>query len=121
MAILNYVVKLDQMLLLSDDQRTKLIRSLSTHWDEPWAVGLQALNRNLQVEYLPSVPDSLISPYLDDRQKEIWSGIPKVKMSLNSTAAMPLTQAGANMIDDPIDEDFSDQVARDADLSEPKP
>jgi len=73
--VLSLVAKLDQELVLTAEQRGKLIESLSSNWEDGWLQSLQILVHNHQ--YLPNLPDSDVVPFLNETQKTIWRGSPK--------------------------------------------
>jgi hypothetical protein len=74
-AIRNLVALLDQNLILSADQRTRLTEALSTRWNEPWA---QALEPSILVQNAPpNIPDPIVTPILDSTQREVWRNMPK--------------------------------------------
>jgi hypothetical protein len=64
------VARLDQDLILSPEQRTKLIDALTTHWDDSWCPSLDVLQ--LSDQFFPNVPDTYILPVLDPTQEKIW-------------------------------------------------
>jgi hypothetical protein len=115
-AVVNLLAKLDQALILSLEQRDKIKESLSSHWNEPWAQGFQSFN--LDDQYLPMVPDPLISTFLNDEQKKVWAGTQKITFNSNGVSF------GMNMITGPLDDAFSDEEALREDPNpkpEPKP
>jgi hypothetical protein len=113
-ALVNLLARLDQALILSPEQRDKLKESLSSHWNEPWAQGFQSFN--LDDQYLPMVPDSLVSTFLNDEQKQVWAGTQKITFNSNGLSF------GMNMNNEPLDDAFSDEEAlREESKPEPKP
>jgi hypothetical protein len=68
--IMNVVASLDERLVLSPRQRDKLVESLSPKYDSSWEAYCEIYTSNPQ--YWPSIPDPLIVPLLDERQKGIW-------------------------------------------------
>ncbi|WP_074315379.1 hypothetical protein [Singulisphaera sp. GP187] len=112
-AILNFVAKLDQSLILSADQRSKLTDSLTSHWDEAWGVGLQ--NYNLDDLYVPMIPNQFVSMYLNDAQNRVWSGFQKVSLDYQNFFG------GINMRDGPLDDEFADEVAKEVLPPKPEP
>lgn len=74
-AILSLVAKLDEELVLTVDQRGKLIESLSSNWQDAWVQSLQILIHNTQ--YLPHLPDQHVVPFLNETQKAVWRGAQK--------------------------------------------
>lgn len=109
-ALLNLVAKLDQVLVLSPEQRDKIKESLSAHWNEGWSQGFQ--NFNLDDQYLPMIPDPVISAHLNDEQKKVWNSTQKIMVNSNGMSV------GMAMNNSPLDEAFSDAEALKED---PKP
>jgi hypothetical protein len=74
-AILNLAAHLDRLLVLSAEQRSRLVESLDAGWQDDW----QRLPEALQfgVDYLPPVPEALLAPVLNAKQMEIWKALPK--------------------------------------------
>ena len=68
----NIVSKLDQELILTPDQRAKIDESVVSRWDDSWCQSLETLLYGDQ--YYPRLPDDVVTPYLDAKQKEIWHG-----------------------------------------------
>jgi hypothetical protein len=73
--VLNIVAALDERLVLTAQQRAKLVESLSAHYQRMWDPFLDDLAEN----YLPSIRDELIVPVLDERQKSVWEQVPKAE------------------------------------------
>jgi len=71
----NLVAELDQDLILSPEQRTRLVEALSTNWKEAWGQSLGMLV-NLS-SFFPDIPDDVIVPILTESQKEVWHRIPR--------------------------------------------
>jgi hypothetical protein len=71
----NLVVKLDGDLVLSSEQRTRLVEALSANWKDAWGQSLQML-MNID-SFFPNIPDQVVAPILTDNQKEVWRRIPK--------------------------------------------
>jgi hypothetical protein len=113
-AVVNLLAKLDQALILSLEQRDKIKDALSSHWNEPWAQGFQSFN--LDDQYLPMLPDPLISTFLNDEQKKVWAGTQKITFNSNGLGF------GMNMNNEPLDDAFSDAEAlREDPKTNPKP
>ena len=68
----NIVAKLDQDLILSPEQRTKIAESMLSQWDESWCQSLETLLYGDQ--YYPRLPDSVVVPHLDETQALVWHG-----------------------------------------------
>ena len=103
------IAKLDQALALTPKQRDEIGESISSKWDETWAKGLQ--NYTIDDQYIPMVPDQLVTPFLDAEQKRIWTDTQKFSTALGGVVA------GLNGNDGPLDDEFPDEIARE----DPKP
>jgi hypothetical protein len=79
-AVRNLVSKLDRDLVLSAEQRAKLLETLLDRWDDSWGRVMQLFIYGDQ--YFPSVPDELVAPHLNATQMEIWRSIPKHNQSI---------------------------------------
>lgn len=112
-AILTYLSKLDQHLVLSPEQVKEIRKSLESDWDESWAHGVR--NFNLMEQYFPAVPDHLVTTHLNDLQKTIWAGTQKI-----SPGIMIGGEGVGNPNNEPLDDEFSDEEALDAPKSEAK-
>lgn len=93
-AVLSLVAKLDEELVLTIEQREKLIESLSSNWQDAWLQSLETLIHNNQ--YLPQLPDQLVIPFLNETQKTIWRGAQKYYLGQGGFGFAP----GMVMIDD---------------------
>jgi hypothetical protein len=74
MAVDNLVVMVDKTLLLSADQRLKLVDILGNNWDESWNQTQYFLNDG---QWFPPMPDAKILPILTEPQRVVWKGIAK--------------------------------------------
>jgi len=74
-ALLNLIAKLDKDLVLSAEQRGKLTETLNTNWNDAWGQQLETFMYG--DTYMPVIPDAQVLPALTERQKQIWSSIPK--------------------------------------------
>ena len=70
----NLVARLDQDLVLSPDQRNRLVESLSTNWKDAWGRSVENLMRN--DNFFPDIPDHIVVPILTDHQREVWGVLP---------------------------------------------
>jgi hypothetical protein len=68
----NIVAKVDQDLLLGPDQREKITEAVLARWDDSWCQSLETLLYGDQ--FYPRLPDDVVSPHLDERQRRIWRG-----------------------------------------------
>jgi len=73
--VVNLVAALDERLVLTVQQRTKLVQSLSANYENDWDQYLQMLTYRMQ--FCPSIRDESIVPLLDERQKIVWEQTPK--------------------------------------------
>ena len=73
--VLNLIAALDERLVLTAEQRARLVHSLSANYQSAWDQYLQMFSFNVQ--YLPSIDDESIVPLLNERQKSVWQEIPK--------------------------------------------
>ena len=71
----NLIARLDQELVLSAEQREKLSESLLKHWQDGWTQTVEMLQSNEQI--IPNIPDPAITPFLNNKQKQVWQSAPK--------------------------------------------
>ncbi len=74
--ILNLVAALDERLVLTSQQRDKLVESLAEKYDTSWEQYLEAYGGFDQ--YFPSIPEPSIVPLLDEKQKGVWQETAKL-------------------------------------------
>jgi hypothetical protein len=74
MVVDTLLVMLDKRLILTDEQRGDISKSLMEHFDETWSGSLPTLITNQQ--YLPNIPDACIVPHLRDSQRAVWQSLP---------------------------------------------
>jgi hypothetical protein len=114
-SVQNLVARLDRSLVLSADQREALAASLASQPGD--AVWIGFATANIDVEYVPVMPDDRIVPVLSDAQKKVWSGLQKVGFS-----PLNLINLGGVAIDEsPLDEAFPDEPPKDGPNTEPGP
>jgi hypothetical protein len=70
-AVTNMVVKIDRHVVLTTEQRNKLTESLDANWNDSWVSQLEVFMYGDQ--FLPVVPDDQVLPFLNEKQKEIWT------------------------------------------------
>ena len=75
-AILSVVSRLDGCLFLNEDQRTKIINEISSHWLDKWEQWLMLSSYG--PEYFPQMPDELVTAHLDGDQKSVYQGLQKL-------------------------------------------
>jgi len=74
--LLNIVAKIDQLLILSPDQRGKLQESLRAQWDDRIYPQIEMLVT--YDAYFPAIPDAQIRPILTDAQRKVWQDVQKI-------------------------------------------
>ena len=74
--VLLLVARLDSALTLNAEQRSQLTDSLTTKWKEAWEQQPQFWQFNEQ--YFPQIPDEVVIPHLNEKQKAIWRGLQKI-------------------------------------------
>jgi len=74
--LLNIVAKIDQLLILSPDQRGKLQESLRAQWDDRTYPQIEMLVT--YDAYFPAIPDAQIRPILTDAQRKVWQDVQKI-------------------------------------------
>ncbi len=107
----NLVAKLDSDLVLTADQRTRLVEALSANWKDAWCQSLEMLT-NLD-SFFPSIPDQVVAPILTDHQREVWRRIPR-----NSNVFWGFSFGGVIMENDPLDDPELAQAQKEAALQE---
>lgn len=89
-AMLALVAHLDKELVLSGEQRTRLKKSLEAKWNDAWSYSLEAMMYGAQ--YMPLVPDDVMTPVLNDKQQEIWRQTPKHRNMIWGFAGLGFVQ-----------------------------
>ncbi len=74
-AVENLVARIDKELILSPEQREKIAKSLTEHWDKSWAPQMEMFMHGMEV--WPNVPDQWIRPHLSATQQVVWGRVPK--------------------------------------------
>jgi hypothetical protein len=103
------VFNLERELVLSTDQRCKLIENLTTNWDNAWCVCLYQPNFQNGTSF--PLPNPCVVPVLSKGQVEIWQGLVKPQLMYYGVRFGPFESNGDDL---PLDEDFPAQ-------DEPKP
>jgi len=80
-AIGTVVSLLDDQLFLTHDQREKITLSITQGWQDNWENWLQINQYGGQ--YLPTMPADKVVPHLNEKQKQIFTTIPKVGLENN--------------------------------------
>jgi hypothetical protein len=75
--VVNLVAALDLRLVLTAQQRAKLVQSLSANYENAWDQYVEAFAAGNQIG-LPSIRDKSIVPLLDARQKSVWEQVVKL-------------------------------------------
>jgi hypothetical protein len=107
--MLNLVAKLDGLLALGVDQRARLCDSLRSHWDEWARPSLETLT--LYDAYFPTIPDSLVNPFLTEEQRRIWQRAQKINFAQIRNAAFLNGIQNIALADDDEDEDVKAVLA----------
>jgi hypothetical protein len=68
---------LDRDLVLSSKQREKLRESLCSHWEDSWYLFIEY--HLYGKEFYETALESSVVPVLNENQKKIWQGLPKVQ------------------------------------------
>jgi hypothetical protein len=94
------VAALDRQVMLSVDQRTRLIDSLSSHWDDAWS---SALAQSIQGSAsLPPVPGEYLTPILSESQLKTYR-------SLQKYTGWPINVVGDPAADSVVDQALGGQ------------
>ena len=75
------VVRMDEKLALSAQQRQKLTESFTQEWDAKWAPPLEIFMYNNDI--WPAIPDKVVSPHLTPAQWEIWTRLTKNSQNMH--------------------------------------
>lgn len=79
---MNLVVKLDEELGLTPEQRAKLIESLTNRYQENWEQWLQIMQHN--PELMPQIPNDCVLTVLNREQRDVWMRLSKSNVSFAS-------------------------------------
>lgn len=75
-AILTVLARMDTALLLTEEQRTAIEKSLTSAWQEDWEQWL--FIHIYGDQYFPTVPDQHVVPHLNKDQKAVWNTLQKI-------------------------------------------
>jgi hypothetical protein len=95
------VSKMDESLVLSPEQRTKISESLSKHWVDSWSQAVEYLQNNDQ--FFPMIPTQYVAPYLNTTQKKAWETM--TKNNYNFAFNVGFVNGLVVDIDDPLADD----------------
>ena len=109
----NLVAKLDGDLVLTSEQRTRLVEALSANWKDAWGQSLEML-MNID-SFFPNIPDQVVAPILTDNQKEVWRRIPK-----NSNVFWGFSFGGGIVENDPLDDPELAEARKEAEARDKK-
>jgi len=109
----NLVAKLDGDLILSSEQRTRLVEALSANWKDAWGQSLEML-MNID-SFFPNIPDQVVAPILTDNQKEVWRRIAK-----NSNVFWGFSFGGGIVENDPLDDPELAEAQKEAEARDKK-
>jgi hypothetical protein len=110
----NIVARIDQDLVLTSDQRTRLAEALVAHWDDSWVQSLEMLT-NID-NFLPNIPDNVVMPILAESQRDGWR-----RMSKNQGVFFGVSFGGMVQENDPLDDPELIEARKNADAQEIKP
>ncbi|MHB1555841.1 MAG: hypothetical protein ACYC61_00035 [Isosphaeraceae bacterium] len=110
----NLVARLDHELVLDPGQRDKLAESLEKHWDDSWGQSIEMFMYDYQ--YVPPIPDHLVTPVLNEAQRRIWRTTQKVQMFFGGFGLM-----GGVMVDDPLEDPELKEARIEAEKNNPVP
>jgi|GEM_PF-3974401 len=117
-SIEEFVVFLGYSLELSKLQRSWLLESLASHWDETWGRGLRAPSLAYPNPNLPKVPDLLVVPILTVAQKKRWIGLPRGDLYAALLHTLHVMDLAPNETRD-LDKDFPDPTSARSNLTVP--
>lgn len=83
----NWIVLLDESIVLTEDQRQQLSKRLPAEGDDEWFQSLEIL-RN-QHGFLPDLSDQAVASVLNESQSKIWAQGPRRRKAPSGEAAMP--------------------------------
>ena len=96
------VAGIDEVLILSADQRDKLVEALTRNWNEAWSGMIESsMNGN---QSLPALPYQILGPILNPTQRRVWT-------SATTNQALTYSSMDFGMFDtfwleaDPIEEE----------------
>jgi hypothetical protein len=101
-AIMNLVAALDERLVLTSQQRAKLVESFTAKYDKSWEQQYQMFG----IQYLPPIADQSILPLLDVKQKIVWQDTSKQQQN-GEWSVDTVDFAGGNAIQEvaPVEEE----------------
>jgi hypothetical protein len=73
--VLNLVANFDKLLMLTDEQRHRLVKSLNANWQEDWGQRLPMFIHGPQ--FLPEIPGRVVLSVLNKKQEAVWLGMKK--------------------------------------------
>ncbi|QEH32592.1 hypothetical protein OJF2_10710 [Aquisphaera giovannonii] len=106
MFIDNFVAKLDQDLVLTADQRSKIAEGIALNWKDSWGQSIEMI-QNID-NFFPDIPDKVVSPHLTENQRSVWRRIPR-----NSGVFWGFS-VGLVQGDDPLDDPELAQAEKEA-------
>ena len=111
----NLVAKLDGDLILTSEQRTRLVEALSANWKDAWGQSLEML-MNID-SFFPNIPDQVVAPILTDNQKEVWRRIPR---NSNVFWGFNFPAGGRIVENDPLDDPELAEAQKEAEARDKK-
>ena len=75
------VARLDQIVVLSKEQREKITDAVVAGWNDSWGHNLEQFFASYGDRYFPTVPDAIIVPTLNAMQKDVYRGTQKSQVN----------------------------------------
>jgi len=100
-AVLRFVTKIDEKLLLTSDQRERIMAVLRQDWNDE--LNLNSAYLNIEYAYFPLIPEKDFLPVLSEVQKSVWNSLQKVWLA-------PIPFQTVNLPPGPLDDEFPDEV-----------
>jgi hypothetical protein len=75
-AILSAISVLDAALWLTPEQREAISESIESHWQADWEQW--SMLQRYGGQYFPQIPDTCVTPHLNQDQRAVWNGLQKV-------------------------------------------
>lgn len=78
--VMNLIVKLDEELRFTAEQRSKLVQVLTENYQSDWDQWIELMQHNIQAT--PQIPQQCLLPVLTQEQQEVWARLPKSRSSI---------------------------------------
>ena len=88
--VMNLVVKLDEDLRLTGDQRSKLVEVLTENYQNNWDQWIELIHHSIHAT--PNIPQQCLTQVLNEDQQKVWMQLPKTNASIamGAFAAQPI-------------------------------